>query len=166
MTGVGVSTGPEELQVFWTAVSGATGYKVEWKSGDEAYHDSRQAVVSGGETVRYTIEDLASGVAYTVRVIATKEHANDGAPSEEVTVIPNAQPPAQVTGVGVTPDVEQLDVSWAAVPDASGYKVQWKSGDEDYDEARQAVLTGGDMVSYTIMDLTPGTQYTVRVIAT
>ena len=39
-----------------------------------------------------------------------------------------ASPPARVTGVEVTSGVEQLEVSWTAVSDADGYKVQWKSG--------------------------------------
>ena len=68
----------------------------------------------------------------------------------------------------------ELVVSWEA-PTAdggsaiSGYKVQWKSGSEDYDGApgsiRQAT-TGNDPLTYTISDLKNGTEYTVRVIAT
>ncbi len=77
-----------------------------------------------------------------------------------------APPPEQLTGLEITTGIEQLDVSWTAVADAHGYKVQWKSGEEDYDEARQAVIAGSDMVSYSITGLTAGTEYTVRVIAT
>ena len=79
---------------------------------------------------------------------------------------PKQPSPAQVTGVQVTPGAEQLEVSWAAVTDAGSYKVQWKSGNEDYGEERQAVLTEAETVSYTITGLTAGTEYTVRVIAT
>ncbi len=72
---------------------------------------------------------------------------------------------AQVSGVQVTPGEGTLAVSWTAVTDATGYKVQWKSGDEDYDEdARQAVIAEG--TTYTIENLIGGTEYTVRVIAT
>ena len=72
----------------------------------------------------------------------------------------------QVTGVAVSPGVEQLVVTWEAVPEADGYKVQWKSGEEDYDETRQATVSGADTPSYTIAGLTAGTEYTVRLIAT
>ena len=68
--------------------------------------------------------------------------------------------------MAVEPGFEELEVSWTAVSDADGYKVQWKSGDEEYDESRQAAVSGGEAVSYTITGLTPGTEYTVRVIVT
>ncbi len=166
VTGVQVIPGAEQLEVSWVAVSGADGYKIQWKSGVENYSDVRQAVTADGETTTHTITGLTGGTEYTVRVIATKDQADDGLPSAEVIGTPTATQPAQVTGVEVMPGVEQLNVSWAAVSNASGYKVQWKSGDEDYDESRQAVLSGGDIVTHTIMDLTAGTEYTVRVIAT
>ena len=50
-------------------------------------------------------------------------------------------------------------MSWTPITSADGYKVQWKSGDEDYDEeSRQAVLAGGDTASYTITGLTAGAE--------
>ena len=166
VTGVLVEAGAEALEVSWMAVSDAGGYKVQWKSGAEDYGDSRQAVIAGGDTVSHTITGLAAGTEYSVRVIATKEHADDGTPSAEVTGTPRASPPAEVTGVEVTSGVEQLEVSWTAVEFARGYKVQWKSGTEEYDETRQAVITGGDTVSHMITGLAAGTEYAVRVIAT
>ena len=39
-------------------------------------------------------------------------------------------------------------------------------GEDEYDEARQAVIDGDDAVTYTITGLSAGTEYTVRVIAT
>ena len=165
VTDVALSVGIEHLAVSWDAVSEADGYKVEWKSGNEAYDESRQAVVTGGDSVAHTITHLTPGTEYTVRIIATREHADDGAPSEEVTGIPKAEPPEQVTGVAVAPGHEELQVSWDVVSDASGYKVQWKSGDQDYAEERQVALLGGETTSYTIIDLTLDTEYTIRVIA-
>ena len=166
ITGVEVARGVEQLEVSWDALSDANGYKVQWKSGGEAYGEERQAVLTGAETVSHTIRGLTAGTEYTIRVIATRENSDDGTPSEEVTGIPNALRPAQVTGVEVAPGVEQLEVLWAEVSNADGYKLQWKSGNEDYGEERQAVLTGGETASYTITDLMAANEYTVRVIAT
>ena len=74
---------------------------------------------------------------------------------------------AQVTGVTVTSGNARLVVNWAAVGNATGYKVQWKSGTQSYNTGnRQATITSGSTTSHTIPNLTNGTEYTVRVTAT
>ncbi len=74
----------------------------------------------------------------------------------------------------------ELDVSWddpASTGNSrlSGFKVQWKCDSQDYDTARQAVLSGIYYQvpafsalgrSYTIRGLTNGAACTVRVVAT
>ena len=149
-----------ELRVSWDTHSDASGYKVQWKSGTESYDTSlRQATVNTGTS--YTIPNLTNGTPYTVRVIAIITNTADGTPSQEVIGTPSSQ----VQGVEVTPGPASLTVSWTVLSGASGYKVQWKSGTESYDSnTRQATVNTG--TSYTIPNLTNGTPYTVRVIAT
>ena len=53
-----------------------------------------------------------------------------------------------------------------AVDNATGYKVQWKSGVDYNTGDRQATVTSGSTTRYRIPNLTNGTEYTVRVIAT
>ena len=166
VTGIVITPSVGELAVTWTAVSNADGYKVQWKLGSEDYDDVRQVVTTDGETTSHTITDLMAGMEYTVRVIASRAHADDGLPSKDVTGVPNAQPAVKVMGVSVKPGVEELEVSWDAVSDASGYKVQWKSGVEDFGDSHQAEIASGDTTTYTITDLTADTEYTIRVIAT
>ena len=160
--GVTVTPGVESLIVSWNPVDAASGYKVQWRSGEQDYDPTaRQARIG---FPGYVIPGLVPGTEYTVRVIATRTGASDGKPSEEATGTPLAAVPDQVTGVAVTPDVESLVVSWNPVADAGGYKVQWRSGTREYDTgSRQATTTG---TGYTIPGLVPGTEYTVRVIAT
>ena len=87
--GVGVAPGNAQLVVTWTAVDTATGYAVQWTSGGQDYNTGdRQATVTPGSTTRHTIEGLANGTAYTVRVIATRTGADDGPPSAEMTGTP------------------------------------------------------------------------------
>ena len=81
--GVNITPGDRILQVNWTQVSGATGYKVQWKSGGQSYNSSRQATISSGSTTSRTISSLNNGTEYTVRVIATKTGASDGIPSDD-----------------------------------------------------------------------------------
>ena len=61
-----------------------------------------------------------------------------------VTVTVEDNDTAQVMGVMVTPRDAQLVLNWTAVDNATGYKVQWKSGVEDYNTGdRQATVTAG-----------------------
>ena len=165
---VTVTPGVESLVVSWDPVADASGYKVQWRSGEQDYDPAaRQARTGDAGTTSHTIPDLVPGVEYTVRVIATRANASDGEPSAEATGTPLATPPARVDGVTVAPGVESLVVSWDPVADASGYKVQWRSGEQDYDPAaRQARADGMGTTSHTIPGLVPDVEYTVRVIAT
>ena len=82
-----------------------------------------------------------------------------------VNVIDNDTP--QVTGVWTQPSDRQLNVNWAAADKATGYKVQWQAPGDNYNtNARMATITSGSTTTYTIPNLTNGTEYTVRVTAT
>ena len=64
----------------------------------------------------------------------------------------------------------ELSVSWSAPlwsdqPAIDAYVVQWKSGDQVYDTAREAIVTDLGDLSHTITGLTSGAEYTVRVAA-
>ena len=87
--GVMIEPGNAQLAVQWTAVTSATGYEVQWKSGGQSYNTSgRQATIGSGSTTSHTISSLNNGTAYTVRVRATRTGANSGAYSDEVTKTP------------------------------------------------------------------------------
>ena len=131
--------------------------------------------------LRFTPSDWNQARTVTVSVVddvdtepdtATVIHAVSGAdygsvPADEVAVTVNDNDTAQVMRVMVEPGDAQLVVEWTAVDNATGYKVQWKSGSEDYDTGnRQFTVTSGSTTRYTIPNLTNGTEYTVRVIAT
>ncbi|MYE06174.1 MAG: fibronectin type III domain-containing protein, partial [Chloroflexi bacterium] len=167
--GLEVTHQTEALEVRWGAVEHAGGYKVQWRLEDQAYDETRQAVVGAG-TLTYTIGELTPGAAYRVRVIATREHAPDGEPSAEASGTPRAEAPGRVEGVKVEAESEALEVSWTVIEHAGGYKVQWRLESQAYDETRQAVVGGGrpgqTRIGYLIRDLTPGATYAVRVIAT
>ena len=98
VTGVSVTSGNARLVVNWTAVDNATGYKVQWKSGNQSYNTgNRQATVTSGTTTSHTITGLTNGAEYTVRVSATRTDANDGPPSAEETGTPAVPIAAGVT---------------------------------------------------------------------
>ena len=76
------------------------------------------------------------------------------------------------TGVTVSPppwDPTALNVGWTASTDTgvSGYKVQWKSGTQDYDPSRENMLGPTSTSSFISADkLTEGALHTIRVGAT
>ena len=162
-----------QLVVTWEQATNADGYTVQWRLGSETdadYDDTRQRTVPGGSTLTDTIPSLTPGTPYTVRVIARRDNAPDGDPSDAQTAVPKIERPGQVLNVAVTPQVEKLAVTWNAAANADGYTVQWKSGSEDYDPAtREQRIDGGDNTSLTIpaagslLDHT--LTYTVQVLA-
>ena len=171
-TGVEVSATADTLTVTWNAVDDAIGYKVQWKSGSETYPTADlvsttrgQATIADGRTTTYKISVLTAETTYTIRVIATHTTTTtNSAPSDAVMV---TTAPAKPTNVRVTPGPLQLIVRWTEATGARGYKVQWKSGGQSYNTSdRQATVSGGNTTTYTIENLTFGTTYTVRVIAT
>ena len=67
----------------------------------------------------------------------------------------------------VEPGIRSLTVSWTAALQATGYKVQWKSGAQDWDgTARQNTVSDGSATTSEITGLAGGVEYTVRVIST
>ena len=64
----------------------------------------------------------------------------------------------------------EIEVSWRAplysvAPAIDRYVVQWKSGAQSYDTARQAVIADLSDLSHTITGLSTGTEYRIRVAA-
>ena len=164
---VSLTPGVGQLRADWSAVAQATGYVVQWRTGEQQYLDTgteRRHVITDGSATTYTISSLTQGTRYWVRVTPTRSGEPDGAPSE-ANAVAHYPAPAQVQNVSVTAQPGALSVTWDRVNDADGYKVQWKSGSEDFGESRQAALDGRNITSHTIRGLLPGTQYTVRVIA-
>ena len=56
-------------------------------------------------------------------------------------------------------------MKWEAVEGADEYKVQWKSGTQDWDPSNRQGMEGEDATSHEITGLTAGTEYSVRVFA-
>ena len=91
-----VASAPRSAKVSWTAVDGAAGYLVTWRAAG-GIDDAAVAVRGTG----HTIEGLAAGVTYEVRVraLASGEGATtDGPFSIAVEVTPHAGPAPDPTG--------------------------------------------------------------------
>ncbi len=79
------------------------------------------------------------------------------------------QAPPQIENVEATPGNGEIALSWDGSSFAGGYRVQWKSGTEGFEDAgstgREHVVGDGATTGHTITNLVNGAEYTVRVIA-
>ena len=111
-------------------------------------------------------DDTTDDTVTLTHSAASTDSDYDAIAIADVTVTLADNDTAQVMGVMVTPGNAQLVLNWTAVANATGYKVQWKSGGEDYNTGdRQATVTPGTTSTHTIGGLSNGIEYTVRVIA-
>ena len=142
-----LSEAPDKADAHWTVLDNA------WSSGD----------------LEGDITDLLNGIGYDVQARAVNGNG-DGLWSVTATGTTNPGPPAQVTGVKLERRAAALLVSWDEVPNATGYRVQWKSGTEKWEDAaadnREASVSGRSTTRYRIGDLDPAVTYDVRVVST
>ena len=156
-TGVSATAASDvSIDVSWTPALRADAYRVEWGTTSGVY-PYRAAATS----TSHTITGLTFLTTYHVRVVATRTGASDGAPSSEDDATTEAAPtPAPVANLmlSVLSDRE-LQATWTAAANATGYVVQWDTdiAFSDPDEAR----TSGTGV--IIERLRAETEYHVRV---
>ncbi len=146
-----------ELSVSWSAPesdggSEVTGYRVQWKSGTEAYDGSeasaRQALVNDPAILSHTITGLTVGTAYTVRVLAVNAAGAGAAAEAEATVRDRVVPAlasASVNGTTLTLTFsEALDAESKHSADAFAVTVDGNARTVD------AVALSGSAVELTL----------------
>ena len=149
-------------------MSGAV-FSYQWLAND--------AEITGATGDTYTLVEADFDKAVKVRVIFNDDDDNEETLTSEATASVAAETavPDAPQSLNVSPDdTGTLDVSWEAPASdggsaITGYKMQWKSGSEDYDgsagSTRQAEITDPTSRTHTITGLTDGVEYAVRVIA-
>ena len=160
-------------------MASVTGYKVLYRACTATPKSCTQNPAWGSwnssthtaATTSTTITGLTNGTAYQVRVQATSS-VGDGAWLQS-TATPSTKPatPAPTVSAGKVDGrlvgSGNLEVSWTAPNDGgsaiTGYKIQWKSGTQQWSTSRQNTDTASPNL---ITGLTNGTAYTVRVLAT
>ena len=140
-------------------------YGYQWISND----GTSDTDIEGATGSVYTLAAADEGKVVKVRASYTddggfKEMLTSAATDSVATAAATGSPRSVVAAPG---GIQELDVSWEVPSDdggspVTGYKVQWKSGGQEYDSSREAAVTG---LSYTITGLTGDLQHTVRVIA-
>ena len=114
----------------------------------------------------YTHIDVTS-TEYEVQASLENTFPEDASPSTTFTTASTV--PGAPQNVAATPGGAELVVTWEAPEDGggspvTGYIVQWKSGDEEFDTEREEQVDG-ETLTYTISDLDTDIEYTVQVLA-
>ena len=165
VTGVTVTPGDRSLSVSWTAVTGATSYKVQWKEDDENWDAANRQTTS--TTSSATLSSLTNDTEYTIRVLATSS-GGDGAWSDTATGTP-VDPPSAPAAPSVVWGNGSATLTWTA-PNDNGSPIT------DYDYHYRNHTDGGSWTEYepndtstattrSLTGLTNGKEYRFRVRA-
>ena len=180
----------ETLTADTSGISDADGltsvsYSYQWVAND----GNADADIQDATDLTYKVSDDDVGKTIKVRVSFKDNANNEESLTSEATAVVTRPPPRAPRFDAISIHDGMLRVSYANldlidinVPAAdlgsyiTSFKVQWKSGSQEYDATRQAVLAPepvtsdkvnfAHMPSYDITGLTNGVEYTVRVIAT
>ena len=154
-TNVSVVPSTTAAQASWTGVSGATSYKLQWKSTVSNVWSS--IVTVSGTT--YSITGLTAATGYNFRVQSVCTGASSSFATTTFTTTSTGSSCGAPINLGVTPSTTTAQATWTAVTGASYYMVQRKvTGTSTW--SNSAVVT---TTSYTIMGLTSSTSYDFRV---
>ena len=119
------------------------------------------------ESVEFTLSDLDANAEYEVQASLDSTFSDDATVSATFTTASTV--PGAPQNVSVTEGRGELMVTWEAPDDdggspITGYAVQWKSGEEEFDSTREAQIDS-DTLAYTITELSNEVEYTVQVLA-
>ena len=167
--------GTPKIQLSWLAPDDdggedISGYTVQWTLASESFDGAQQQEASVGQSVTHTIENLTVGETYIARVVAENANGTGEAsgPSEPTSLAATTKT-SEPTSVTVRPGGDSvLVVSWDEPSELGGlsvteYLVQWRSGDEEFDETDRQRTS--DESPYTLTGLTNGQVYFAHVIA-
>ncbi|WP_027086823.1 S-layer homology domain-containing protein [Cohnella panacarvi] len=158
---VSTAAGDGQATVNWSAVSGATSYKVYQSTTSNSY-GAAEATVSGS-VYSATITGLTNGTVYYFKVSALIG-SSESAKSNEVSATPQvAQPGAPVLQPATSGDT-QISLTWSPAVGATGYKIFKSTTSGAY--GLEDATVSGSVYSYNATGLTNGTTYYFVVKAT
>jgi len=165
--GIGASGGDGQVNVSWSAVTGATSYNI--------YYGTAAGVTSGAGTKVAAVTNpqmvtgLTNSTPYYFVVTAVNAHGESSVSSEKIaTPAATPQPPASPTGRVVTSTVAgQIVVTWSAVPGATSYNVYHLQAGSVPTKAQVLASTPSTSTtnSLTVTGLTSGASYYVLITA-
>ncbi|XP_076026454.1 receptor-type tyrosine-protein phosphatase eta-like isoform X2 [Genypterus blacodes] len=145
-----VSQTTSTISLNWTSPAGRVfKYRVEWHSGG--------AAMSNNTTDTFAVlSDLSPGTTYTITVIAVaSDNKTEGAPR----VFNSVTRPGTIGEPSVSQTTSTISLNWTSPAGrVFKYRVEWHSGG--------AAMSNNTTDTFAVLsDLSPGTTYTITVIA-
>jgi fibronectin type 3 domain-containing protein len=158
---IAISVSSTQIDLAWTEVATETGYRIERSMDGETEWTTLGN--TGQDVTTYSDVGLTPGTNYFYRVIAS--NAGGDSPTSGVTSATTAtDPPSPPDGLTATSvSSTQIDLAWTDVATETGYRIE-RSLDGETEWATIAT-TGQDITTYNDVELSPGTNYFYRVIA-
>lgn len=144
------------ITLNWTKCSGATGYRIYYKSGS-----AWKVAVSSTAATSHTFKNLKAGAKYTF-AIQPYIKTNSAVVWSDYTEFTTATKPATVTAKATSPSNGKISLSWNQVNGSEGYQVYYKTGNGSF-KLYKTVSAGTKSLSFS--NLKSGTQYTFAVRA-
>lgn len=157
------SAGYNSVKVTWSAVTGATSYKIYRKYGTTGWQGL--ATVSGGTTVTYTDYTCTTGTkyTYTVRAMQTADSVTSTGGYNSTGVAATPIPSTPILSSAVSVGYNSVKISWGKVTGATSYTIYRKVASGSWSTV--ATVSGNTTVTYTDKTCTTGTAYTYTVRA-
>ena len=160
-TNLALTKTTSSITATWSAVANAgnasntASYRIAYVTGNGTW---TEVDVSG---TSYTLSNIAQGATYDFKVMALGDNSTyeDSAyctAVQETTLVKLATPQPTVDST-----TSQVSVAWSAIANASGYYVQYKTGNGSYGSA----IDVGTETSYAVTGLEEGVQITFKVQA-
>ena len=157
---------PTTLGVLWSGVTGATGYRLEWKRASDTYYTNSRTFAAdankpGGEAV---LSGLAAYTAYNVKVTARVTiggQTTDGASARASAATRDVLGPITVAAAPNRDD--SLRVTWNDVRGETSYLIKWKPTTLPHFGGSTHHRAAAGTTSHVITGLEADTSYDVQV---
>ncbi len=146
------------IALTWPVSLSATGYRVQ-SSTDGGF--TWTTLAANNATTSYTMTTLTADTSYKIRVYALNA---TGASIASATVTLSTLTLAPTGFAATAASTTEIDLTWAAVTDATNYKIERSPTGATWTNLNAAGLTGSS-TSYADTGLTAGTTYYYRVSA-
>lgn len=158
-----ISTTDQSVTLGWPGVDYANYYRVESLQAGGSWSYASTGYDNSDGTADATITGLSADTTYTFRVIAVGSSGSSGASPSLVVSTGDLQAPdtPRYFYSSTTTDTT-IYVYWGTDGRATGYRVEYFA-DSTWQELED--ISGGSTSSRTLTGLTPGTEYSLRLVA-